>query len=560
VSELQGASSRPNSAEGGRRRWLGAAAVLVTAALATACGGGGGAADDGALPPVDRNTVAQADPGSPLPADWQRGPFMQIYVRGYQDSNGDGVGDLRGLVSRLDYLRGLGVRGLWLMPITRSQDGDHGYAVVDYRNIEPAYGTLADFDELVREAHARDIGVILDHVINHSAAQHPAFVNSAAASTNELRDWYVWQASCPGGWNIYGANPWHLSSRGCYFGGFWSQMPDFNLRHEPVVGWHEDHLRFWLNRGADGFRFDAVGNLVENGPTAWENQPENYAIMGRLRGVVAGYSQRSIVCEAPADPVGYAAPTACGRAFGFGLHAHMVRAARGDGAALQEIAEHLRTADHERMATFLANHDAFAGQRLHDQLGGQPVRLRLAATLLLLMPGTPFLYYGEEIGMAGAAATGLNADQRLRTPMSWTGDSSHAGFTTSRPFRALAANAATINVAAQLGDPDSLLAHYRGLITLRHAQAPLRSGSVEGVRATSTTLGWQRRQGDGWLLVAVNVGTGTANVSADGLPAGARFAPVWPATAGDAPLAADTAGRLEISVPPQSAMVLARLP
>ena len=263
--------------------------ALLASLLLVACGGGGsdaGAAPappPGGLPAVDISTVAAADPGSGLPVGWQQGAFMQIFVRSYMDSDGDGIGDLRGLTAQLDYLRDLGVSGLWLMPVTRSQDRDHGYAVSDYRNIEAHYGSLADMDELLRQAHARGIGVIIDYVFNHSAAEHPLFVNARSANTNTYRDWYLWQGIKPTGWSIYGNDPWRGGPGNYYFAPFWDQMPDFNLLNPRVTAWHHDTLRFWLNRGVDGFRFDAVGNLTENGASQWENQPQNFNLLRDVR-------------------------------------------------------------------------------------------------------------------------------------------------------------------------------------------------------------------------------------------------------------------------------------
>jgi glycosidase len=389
--------------------------LLAAAALLLSCGGGGSTAVGtlpAALPAFDTRAISAADPGSALPPDWRHGVFMEIYVRGYKDSDGDGIGDLRGLIQSLDHLQSLGIRGIWLMPVTRSQDHDHGYAVTDYRNIESQYGTLDDFDELLSQAHLRGIGVIIDYVMNHSAAQHPAFVNARDSTANPYRSWYVWQALKPTGWNIYGNDPWHSTPTGWYFAGFWDQMPDFNLKNPDVVAYHHDSLRFWLNRGVDGFRFDAVGNLVENGPTRWENQPENYTLMGAVHGVISSYANRMLVCEAPADPAGFAASDACGSAFAFGQQSRIVEAAKGSAIAVSAVADYPRTASPD-MATMISNHDAFAGQRLYDQVGGNLAQYRLAAATYLLQPGTPFIYYGEEIGMAGG---NLSGDPRLRTP------------------------------------------------------------------------------------------------------------------------------------------------
>ena len=499
--------------------------ALTLTALLTACGGGGGGSGGGAvLPGVDTSAVPAADPGSALPANWQNGTFMQVFVRAYKDSDGDGHGDLKGLTAKLDYLKDLGVTGLWLMPVTASQDHDHGYAVADYRAIESAYGNLADLDELLRQAHARGIGVILDYVMNHSAAQNPLFVNSSAAADNALRDWYVWSAGHPAGWSIYGSDPWHAAGSGWYFGAFWDQMPEFNLLNPAVVGYHQDNLRFWLNRGADGFRFDAVGNLVENGPTQWLNQPQNYALMGGVRKLLAGYSQRYMVCEAPDDPAGFGAANACGSAFAFGHQNDIVAAAKGSSTAVKSVANYFATGQGSNQGTLVSNHDSFAGDRLYDQVGGNLAQYRLAAATYLLQPGIPFVYYGEEIGMAGGA--GLSGDARLRTPMSWTGNA--AGFTSGSPFRSVSANIGRFNVEAQAADPASLLAFYKSLLALRKASAALARGSYEVPVVEGSVLSFQRKLDKQRALVVLNYGSTGTTVSLGGLPLNRALASAWP--------------------------------
>lgn len=503
----------------------------LCAALA-ACGGGGGGSTPAEPPPppppppgVVVAPVPAADPGSALPAGWQHGAFMQVFVRSYQDSDGDGTGDLRGLTQRLDYLQDLGVKGLWLMPVMPSQDGDHGYAVTDYRAIEPAYGSLADLDALLAAAHARGIGVVLDYVMNHSAAQHPLFLNARHAADNAWRDWYVWQASAPAGWSVFGANPWRAAGTGWYYAPFWDQMPDFNLKHPAVVEHHHDNLRFWLNRGVDGFRFDAVGMLVENGPGAWESQPENEVLMRGVQDLVAGYAQRTMVCEAPAQPQRFAAASACGAAFAFDLSGTLIAAARGDVAAVRAAAHYFDTAP-AGMRSFLSNHDSFAGQRLWDQLGGNLAQYRLAAASNLLLPGAPFIYYGEEIGLAGAG--GLTGDARLRTPMSWSADPQRAGFTTGTPYRALAANVATHNVAAQLGDPHSLHAFYKAMLTLRNTRPSIAQGRYEHGFALGSAWGFQRATDTERTLVTFNAGTAPFGVALGSLPPNAQLRSRYP--------------------------------
>ena len=435
------------------------------------------------------------------------GGMVQIFVRSYQDSNGDGIGDLRGLISRLDYLHDLGVSGLWLMPVCSSQDHDHGYAVTDYRGIEAAYGKLADLDALLVAAHARGMGVILDYLINHSASQHPAFAHAARDPASPYRDWYVFEPERPSGWQIYGANPWHPSATGWYFGAFSSRMPDFNLRNPAVLAWHHDNLRFWLNRGVDGFRLDAVGHLVENGADAWNNQPENSAILKGFQDVLAAYPSRYMVCEGPDDPLRYADTEAGGSAFAFGHNAQLIAAAQGSTQALAEVARFYATAP-ARMALMLSNHDAFAGQRLADQVHGCEVTQKLASALYLLAPGIPFVYYGEEIGLRGAERPG---DAGLRTPMAWAGGPG-GGFTLGKPYRALGANAHTHHVAAQESDPGSLLNHYRALLRLRKARPSLARGAFACSSVQGGVLAFVRTHGAEQTLVVINIGPATAVV------------------------------------------------
>lgn len=533
-----------------------AAALIASLTALAACGGGGGGSPNAgpapaptpaANPPVDLDPVAAADPGSTLPAGWQQGAFMEIFVRSYQDSDGDGVGDLRGLVSRLDYLRDLGVRGLWLMPVTASQDRDHGYAVKDYRAIEPQYGTLADFDTLLREAHARGIGVVIDYVINHSAAEHPLFANARSGASNPYRDWYLFSATKPGGWSIYGGDPWRGSIGNHYFAPFWDQMPDWNLLNPAVTAWHHDNLRFWLNRGVDGFRFDAVGNLVENGPGAWENQPQNSTVLQAAKAVINGYQRRFLVCEGPSAPFRYTAD--CGSAFAFNNTANLINAAKGDAAAVQRVADFWKSAP-AGMSTMLSNHDSFAGDRAYNQFGGNVAQYKLAAATYLLQPGAPFLYYGEEVGLARGSAGG---DAGLRTPMSWTAATGTAGFTTGTPYRSLSGNYATFNVAAQQADPASLLAHYKAMLALRNGRPSVAGGSYDNVAVSGALLRFERRLGTERTLVLVNYATAAADAVVDNLPANATLAALHPA--GGADLTADANGRATVPVPAQSVRV-----
>ena len=510
----------------------------------------GGAATTAARD-IDVSPVAKADPGSTLAEGWQHGAFMEIYVRGYKDSDGDGIGDLRGLTQSLDYLHDLGIRGLWLMPVTRSQDHDHGYAVSDYRDIEPAYGTLADFDQLLRQAHARGIGVIVDYVLNHSAAEHPLFGESSRSRSGPYRSWYVWRDPAPAGWQIFGKNPWNTVASGAYLSQFSPTMPDFNLLEPKALAWHKDNLRFWLNRGVDGFRFDAVTHLVENGPQAWQDQPADYRLMSEIRAVVAGYQRRYMVCEAPVNSLGYGAPSVCGSAFAMEHSADLVDAARGSSKAIHALAGYF-TAAPPTMATMISNHDLFAGERLWNQVRGDRARYRLAAASYLLQPGTPFIYYGEEIGMA--AAPQLQGDRKLRTPMSWTASDPAAGFSTAKPFRELSANAATQNVAGEKAAGDSLLAWYKSLLALRNRHPSLAAGSYEAPSVRGKTLVYRRRLGSEASLVLINYAEQPATVDIGALAGASRFYQVFPQAA-DATLDVDARGSAELTLAAQSVRV-----
>ncbi|MEK8049606.1 alpha-amylase family glycosyl hydrolase [Ideonella sp. DXS22W] len=540
------------------------AALAVAGLMAPAPAASQGAAT--ATVPDTRPVPMRPDPRGlkPLPRHWQHGVFMEIFVRAYADSDGDGIGDLRGLTAKLDDLQALGIRGLWLMPITASGDHDHGYATTDHRAIEPAYGTLADLDELVRQARQRGIGIIMDYVVNHASAQHPFFVDARANPASAWRPWWVWaDGERPRGWDIWGNDPWyHTASapwdfkgdlktlprpddtaRGFYFGTFGPHMPDFNLRHPAVLRYHQDSLRFWLNRGIAGFRLDAVPHLVENSAKDWNDQPESRRITHGLQRLITAYPGRMVVCEATAEPQAWGDPAVCGGAFAFGHTQHFVGAAMGQAESVAALARYYRTA-RPTMATFVSNHDIFAGRRLWDQIGGGTpgwqARYQLAAAGYLLQPGTPFVYYGEEVGQAGVPD--LPGDLPLRAPMSWTADAGTAGFSTGAPFRPLAPNHATHNLQSQRQEAGSLWHFYRAMIGLRNAHPSLARGHFEHSAAEGLVLAFQRRLGRERTLVLINYDTAERAMQPPGLPAGARLRPLWPADAptlraGDGPVA-----------------------
>ncbi len=501
-----------------------------------------------AAPAVDLSPVPRQALASPLKPGWQHGAVMEIFVRGYQDSDGDGIGDLPGLTARLDYLQQLGVSGLWLMPITASADRDHGYATTDFRAIEPQYGRLADFDTLIREAHRRGIAIIIDYVINHAARSHPLFEAAAADPQSPWRDWFVWQQRAPQGWDIWGKNPWYAAGDAHYFGTFGPHMPDFNMRNPAVVAYHESSLRWWLNRGLDGFRLDAVPHLIENSARNWNDQPESRALTARFARLIRSFPGRHAVCEATAEPQAYARPEVCGSAFAFGLERRIIAAARGEPQAPALVAAFYQNAP-PTMATMLANHDIFAGRRVWDQLQGDERAYKLAAASYLLGPGMPFIYYGEEIGMAGVES--LPGDEPLRGPMSWSADL--GGFTrAAQAYRPLAPNAASHNAAAQARDPGSILNFYKAMLKLRRELPSIARGRLAAARVEGQVLSLERRHGRERSLVLINYGR---DVQALDLPLrpGSHLLPAYPVQS--AAVRADTRGLVNLLLPAQSVSV-----
>ena len=500
--------------------------------------------------------VAQAASDSGLPADWaDSAAFIEIYVRAFQDSDGDGVGDLQGLVSRLDYLQALGIKGIWLMPVFESADNDHGYAVSDYRAIESDYGSMADFETLLDEAHARGIAVIVDYVMNHAASTNPLFLDATTGPANDKYDWFVWASPKPSGWNTFAGDPWRNNGNGWYYGVFSPLMPDFNLENPEVVDFHRDNLRFWLNKGVDGFRFDAVGVLFENGSLAWNNQPENHVLLKEVQDLVDAYGKRFMVCEAPDDPAAFAATTSCGRAFAFGTQGAILNSAR-NFATDDGVTTRLASSDVDRLPLFLSNHDSFAGDRAWNQLNGDSEQYRLAAATYVLASRSPFTYYGEEVGMANAA--GYADDRKLRTPMSWTADTMTAGFTTGTPFRDLSANVATHNVMDEEGVAGSLLEYYRSLLVLRKAYPVIGAGTLTLLSTSGDPVLLFRREQTGTTAVAaINYANSSQQVTAMTGLANATFDAVFGAAD---QVVSDGNADIVIDVPARRAVVYVGTP
>jgi alpha-amylase len=489
-----------------RNRIFAKGALLIALVLLSACGP---VLRPAAPPPAP--TLQASPEATPW---WNDAVFYEVFVRSFADSSrgplaGDGIGDLQGLIEKLDYLNDgdsntgtdLGIAGIWLMPIMASPSY-HGYDVTDYTMVNPRYGTGEDFKRLIQEAHRRGIRVIIDLVLNHTSSGHPWF-QDAATPTSGHRDWYIWSETDPHYPGPWGETVWHPLGDAWYYGIFGSGMPDLNYR-SPAVG--EEMLkvtRFWLEEmGADGFRLDGVRHLLEDGQIQ-ENVPETHDWLRSFRkaykkadpdALTVGevWTNTSIASKYVGDELDLV--------FEFDLAQAILKSvnqgARDDLAYAQGV--DLESFPPGQYATFLTNHDQ---NRTMTQLNGDVERAKLAATILLTGPGVPFLYYGEEIGMTGA-----KPDEKIRTPMQWTpGD--NAGFSSHKPWQLVNKDYPEVNVEAQSGDPGSLLNTYRKLIALRNAHPALRRGGLTPVPETGNRAvhAYMRQAAEETILVVVNL-------------------------------------------------------
>jgi alpha-amylase len=422
---------------------------------------------------------------------WNDSVFYEIFVRSFYDSNGDGIGDFNGITAKLDYLNDgnpatttdLGVTGIWLMPINPSPSY-HGYDVTDYLAVNPDYGKLDDFKNMLKEAHQRGIRVIMDLVLNHTSSQNPWFVDSWDPAS-PYHDWYIWSDTNPGFNGPWGQTVWHLSHGQFFYALFWDQMPDLNFNNPAVTAEMDNIVKFWLDAGVDGFRLDAARHLIENG-TQQVNTDATHTWFKQFRTFYKGVNPNAItVGELAGENAGVIASYTQGDqldlAFEFGLASAFVSSTNegNAGTALGQIKISYKLIPPLQFAPFLTNHDQ---NRLMTQLDNDPNKVKVAASMLLTSPGTPFIYYGEEIGLEGQ-----KPDEDIRRPMQWTSES-HSGFSASSPWRALGPDWQLYNVASESTDPNSILSHYRTLIQIRNQHAALRVGDLNVVYSNNPAL------------------------------------------------------------------------
>jgi alpha-glucosidase len=477
---------------------------------------------------------------------WESGIVYQVYPRSFQDSNSDGIGDLKGIRSRLDYLVELGVDAIWISPIFPSPMADFGYDVSNYTDIDPMFGTLADFDALVGAAHGCGLKIVLDFVPNHTSDQHPWFIDSRSSRQSPKRDWYIWRdgkpnGSTPNNWTSeFGGPAWTFdeTTQQYYYHAFLKEQPDLNWRNRDVRAAMLAVLRFWLHRGVDGFRVDAIHHLIEaehlrDNPLNpdWRegqsparrlariyslDQEETHDCIAEMRALTDSFDDRVLIGEAslPIEQLmayyGTATP-----GFHLPFNFHLIKSPWDPQviAALIEQYEAALGGGPGRWPNWvLGNHDR---SRVASRVG--PQQARVAAMLLLTLRGTPTIYQGEEIGMEdvpiatqavrdpwekNVPGLGLGRDPE-RTPMQWDA-SDNAGFTAGEPWLPLSSDRNGLNVATQRDEARSMFSLYRKLIALRRREPALSIGAHVKAEAIGDALTYRRFHAGRWITVALN--------------------------------------------------------
>jgi alpha-glucosidase len=457
---------------------------------------------------------------------WKRAVIYEVYPRSFQDSNGDGIGDLRGILDRLDTLVELGVDALWVAPIFPSPMADFGYDIADYCNIDPIFGNLADFDLLLEQVHQRGLRLILDFVPNHTSEQHPWFRESRSSRDNARRNWYIWRDQ-PNNWTSnFGGSAWEFDelTGQYYYHSFLKQQPDLNWRNPAVKTAMFDVLRFWLQKGVDGFRVDVMWMIIKDDqfrdnppnpsyhaglssnnrflPVYNTNRPEVHAIVAEMRSLIDEFFERVLIGEIylpVAQLMTYYGKQLKGANLPFNFQ--LLQCAWSAEGIAQAIGDYYRALPDGAWPNWvLGNHDQ---PRIASRIGKE--QARVAAVLLFTLPGTLTMYYGEEIGMTNVPIApeqvqdpaeknepgiGQGRDPE-RTPMCWD-RSERAGFTTGVPWLPLGEDSRSVNVAVERQDSSSILTLYKKLIALRKSHPTLVSGKLEDLQVENNILRFRR--------------------------------------------------------------------
>ena len=532
---------------------------------------------------------------------WQGAVIYEIYPRSFQDSNGDGIGDLNGITSRLDYLHKLGVDAIWLTPVYPSPQVDFGYDIADYEAIDPVFGTMGDFDRLIAEARKRNIRVIMDLVLNHSSDRHPWFERSRASRADPKRDWYVWRDPRPGGgppnnWlSLFGGSAWQWdpATGQYYYHRFYVEQPDLNWDNPAVRSAMYDVARFWMKRGVAGFRLDAIPSLFEGpglgdepyvlGPdgrkqrnaygdfvvdsSKTDNLPKVHDVLRQLRRVSDSFPGTVLIGETYLPSIQDLARMygARGDELQLPMDMQLGTINRLDVPLFRTRIEEVETkvGGGQPLLAFTNHDNPRFDLRYGDGVHNEAIQ-KLLATLLLASRATALLYYGDEIGMTTTPPTrredvrdpiGIKGWPKEkgrdgeRTPMQWSGGAG-AGFTRGRAWLPIPASHDRINVAAEAGDAQSMLAHYRRLIALRrHEPALLNGGETMLDDANPHVLSWLRSSGNRRVVVACNF---TAEARAASLSAAGRHARTLLASFANAPVGTDLA---DVALPPFGAWI-----
>ncbi|MBW3245645.1 DUF3459 domain-containing protein [Epibacterium sp. DP7N7-1] len=518
------------------------------------------------------NAQTSINPASVLAhdPDWWRGAVIyQIYPRSYQDSNGDGIGDLPGITSRLEHIASLGVDAIWISPFFTSPMKDYGYDVSDYCDVDPMFGNLADFDALVAKAHDLGLRVMIDLVLSHSSDQHPWFAESRQSRDNPKADWYVWADPQPDGtppnnWlSIFGGPAWHWDARReqYYLHNFLVSQPDLNFHCDAVQDALLDATRFWLERGVDGFRLDTINFYMHDkelrsnpalpkdqrnsniAPSVnpynhqehlySKNQPENLEFLARFRALLDEYPAKTAVGEVGDAQRGL---EILGQYTAGNTGVHMCYAFEflaKDPLIAARVAEVFAKVDNVAADGWacwaFSNHDV---QRHVSRWNLSEAALRLHATLIMCLRGSVCIYQGEELGLPEAEVAfedlqdpygiefwpEFKGRDGCRTPMVWTNDNTYGGFSEARPWLPVSLEHGALAVAEQEANPDALLHHYRRVIALRRAHAALSRGSHDAVAASGTVVSFTRSAEGEDIFCAFNLSDQDAEIT---LPAGA---------------------------------------
>ncbi len=499
---------------------------------------------------------------------WQGAVVYQIYPRSFSDSNGDGIGDLKGIESKLDYISALGVDAIWLSPVHPSPNRDFGYDVADFDGIEPSLGTMADFERLIAEAHRRGLKVILDEVLSHTSDLHPWFQESLKSREGPKADWYVWadpreDGTAPNNWlSVFGGPAWsyHPVRRQYYFHKFLKSQPKINLYNAAARKAALDVLRFWLDRGVDGFRLDVANSYLHDAalrdnpavPMAertahhWahapnlqrrirdSNLPENREVLDEIRAVVDGYDNRFVFGEFSEEPglLGHFAGA------DHGLHTGYTFTFLEDRSFKPDVfAKHYAFLDELRglwpCVTF-SNHDVpRTVTRYGRTMEGDPQLARLALALLMTLKGTVLLYQGEELGLPDGPIERhqirdpvgelyfpyAKGRDPCRTPMPWVAAKPNIGFSYGEPWLPMAPVHAALAAAGQERDPNSTLWFARALIQLRKKHSALALGDMKVLAVNEQILAFERVRGGDHIVCVFNLSKSDASFATPGLGA-----------------------------------------